>query len=110
MREALESLILVLAPFAPHIAAELGSTLIPKIDIEKVSWPQFNPKLIYSKEVLIVIQINGKVRQKLLVPENIDEEELKNRVLKDKKVKEWTNGEPPRKIIVVPKKLVNIVI
>ncbi len=110
LREALESLILVLAPFAPHIASELGSTLNPEIDIEKTSWPQFDPELIRSEEILIVVQINGKVRQKLSVPESIDDEALKSRVLEDEKVKEWTNDKPPRKIIVVPKKLVNIVV
>jgi leucyl-tRNA synthetase len=110
LREALESLVLVLAPFAPHIAAELGSILSPEIDIEKVSWPQFNPELIRSEEILIVIQVNGKVRQKLSVPESIDDETLKSRALEDEKIKEWTNNKPPRKIIVVPKKLVNIVV
>jgi leucyl-tRNA synthetase len=110
LREALESLVLVLAPFAPHIASELGSTLSPGIDIEKVSWPQFNPELIRSEEILIIVQVNGKVRQKLSVPEGIDDEKLKSRALEDEKIKEWTNGKPPRKIIVVPKKLVNIVV
>ncbi len=110
LREALESLVLVLAPFAPHIASELGSILSPEIDIEKVTWPQFNPELIRSEEILIVVQVNGKVRLKLSVPEGIDDETLKGRVLEDEKIKEWTNDKPPRKIIVVPKKLVNIVV
>ena len=110
MREALETLVLVLTPFAPHIAAELGSTLNPEIDIEKVAWPQFNPELIRSEEILIVVQVNGKVRQKLSVPEGIDDETLKSRALEDEKIKEWTNDKSPRKIIVVPKKLVNIVV
>ncbi len=110
LREALESLILVLAPFAPHIASELGSTLSPEVNIEKVSWPKFDPELIRSEEILIVVQINGKVRQKLSVSESIDDKTLKSLALEDEKVKEWTNGKSPKKIIVVPKKLVNIVV
>jgi leucyl-tRNA synthetase len=110
LREALESLVLVLAPFAPHIAAELGSILSPEIDIEKVSWPEFDPEIIRSEEIVIVVQVNGKVRQKFSVPENIDEETLKARILGDEKIKEWTKDKLPKKIIVVPKKLVNVVI
>ncbi len=110
LREALESLVLVLAPFAPHIAAELGSVLNPEIDIEKVSWPEFDPELIRAEEVVIVVQVNGKVRQKFSVPENIDEETLKTRILEDEKIKEWTKDKIPKKIIVVPKKLVNVVV
>ncbi len=110
LREALEALVLMLAPFAPHIASELGSTLQPEIDIEKVSWPKYVPELIRSEEIIIVVQVNGKVRQKISVLESIDDEALKTRVLNDEKVKEWTKEETPRKIIIVPKKLINIVV
>ncbi|MEC7640919.1 MAG: leucine--tRNA ligase, partial [Nitrospinota bacterium] len=110
LREAAESLIKVLSPFAPHIAAEMGSLLGYGTVVDDSSWPQYNEDLIRAEELLIVVQVNGKVRQRLSVHAGIGEEELKSRVLEDAKIGEHTQGKSVKKIIVVPNKLVNIVV
>jgi len=69
-----------------------------------------NEEFLKADEIEIVIQVNGKVRQKLSVPAEIDEESLKAQSLEDPRIQEWTNGKEVKKVIVVPKKLVNIVV
>ncbi len=109
LREALESLVLLLSAFGPHIAEELWSALGHSQTTDKTSWPRFNEEWIRSDEVLIVIQVNGKVRHKITVSENADEDVLKAKVQDEPKVKEWIEGKQIKKIIVVPNKLVNLV-
>ena len=76
----------------------------------KAGWPEYNKKYLRTDEIEIVIQVNGKVRQKLSVAEGIDEESLKAKSLEDPRIQEWTDGKEVKKVIVVPKKLVNIVV
>jgi leucyl-tRNA synthetase len=73
-------------------------------------WPDYNETLTHTDEMLIVLQVNGKVRQKISVPSGISEDDLKIRSLEDPKIQEWAQGKEIKKIIVIPKKLVNIVI
>tara|TARA_B100000686_G_scaffold320175_1_gene371565 strand:- start:15395 stop:17893 length:2499 start_codon:yes stop_codon:yes gene_type:complete len=108
--EALENLALTLSPFAPHIASEMWSSLHPGGQVHNARWPNFDPEVAKAEEILIVVQVNGKVRQRLAVSADIGQEELKFLALADEKVREWTQDKDPRKVIVVPKKLVNIVI
>jgi leucyl-tRNA synthetase len=110
VREAMQSLVLLISPFAPHIAEEMWSLLGNSDTVIKSTWPNFSDELIRSEEILIVLQINGKVRHKISVPENIDKDELQTLALNDPKVLDWTQDKPVKKVIVVPKKLVNIVI
>jgi leucyl-tRNA synthetase len=110
MREALETLILTLSPFAPHIAEEMAIEMgLPK-NLGQWAWPQYNETLTQTDEMLIVLQVNGKVRQKIYVASGISEDDLKNRSLEDPKIQEWTQNKEIKKVIVIPKKLVNIVI
>ena len=109
-REAIETLILVLSPFAPHIAEEMGGQLGLKSSVNESSWPEYNESLTRSDEMLIVVQVNGKVRQKLTVASDIQKDELQSLCLADSKIKEMTDGKEIKKVIVVPKKLVNIVV
>jgi leucyl-tRNA synthetase len=109
-KEAVETIVLLLAPFAPHICEELWQRLGHKPGIFKNPWPQHNPEFIQTDVVTIVVQVNGKVRSKLDVPASTTEEELKKAVLADEKTKTWIGTKPVRKIIVVPKKLINIVV
>jgi len=110
VREALETLILTLSPFAPHIAEELGSLIGLSKTLDQITWPQYIEALTQTDEMLIVLQVNGKVRQKISVESGISDDDLKTRSLEDLKIKEWTQGKEIKKVIVIPKKLVNIVV
>ena len=110
LREALETLILTLSPFAPHIAEELGSLIGLSKTLDQITWPQYIEALTQTDEMLIVLQVNGKVRQKISVESCISDDDLKIRSLEDLKIKEWTQGKEVKKVIVIPKKLVNIVV
>jgi leucyl-tRNA synthetase len=109
LREAFDALILLLSPFAPHIAEEMWSRLGCEMSLGLVSWPVFNEALMQTEEMLIVVQVNGKVRHRIMVPTSADEEAVKARVLGDPKIREQMKDKEMRKIIVVPGKLVNIV-
>ncbi|MGL5531008.1 MAG: hypothetical protein ACRDCZ_03325, partial [Culicoidibacterales bacterium] len=74
------------------------------------TWPTFDPSKLIESEIQLVVQVNGKVRAKLLVAADISKEELEAVALADSKVQEYTAGKELRKVIVVPKKLVNIVV
>jgi len=110
LREALETLTLTLSPFAPHIAEELASMIGFSETLDRATWPQYIEALTQTDEMLIVLQVNGKVRQKISVASGISNDELETRALEDLKIKEWTQGKQIKKVIVVPKKLVNIVV
>ena len=110
LREAMDTLILLLAPFAPHIAEEMWEQMGHSGTTHKAAWPAHNEEFLKADEIEIVIQVNGKVRQKLSVPAGIDEESLKAQSLADPRIQEWTDGKEVKKVIVVPKKLVNIVV
>jgi leucyl-tRNA synthetase len=109
-KEAIETLILLLSPFAPHIAEEMWEQMGHSGTIHQAAWPKHNEEFLKADEIEIVVQVNGKVRQKFLVSESIDEASLKEKSLGDPRIQEWTNGKEVKKVIVVPKKLVNIVV
>jgi leucyl-tRNA synthetase len=108
-RETLESLVLLLAPFVPHVAEELWEALGKKESITKASWPEFEQEAIAEEEIVIVIQVNGKLRDRLVVPVSTGEEEIKTIALTSPKVRRHIDGKEVKKTIFVPQKLVNIV-
>ena len=110
MREALESMVLLLAPFAPHIAEEMWYSLgyIKSVHLE--NWPKYDEGAIKEEEITIVVQLNGKVRDRMLVPANITADEMKEYVLQQAKIQELISGKQVVKVIPVPGKLVNIVV
>ncbi len=108
--ESISVLIRLLAPFSPHIAEELWTKLNGNDSIHKQNWPELDTSALSKDTFELVIQINGKVRQKINVPANLDKEELKNLALKDDISKKWLEGKSPKRVIVVKGKLVNIVI
>jgi len=110
LREAMDTLILLLSPFAPHIAEEMWEQMGHSETTHQTAWPEYNEEFLKADEIEIVVQVNGKVRQKFLVSESIDEASLKEKSLEDPRIQEWTNGKEVKKVIVVPKKLVNIVV
>lgn len=113
IREALESLILMLAPFAPHTAEELYSVLVGNdngILANEARFPEYREELAKADEIEIPVQINGKLRSRVFASPDASNEDLEKLALADEKVVEQTSGKQIVKIIVVPKRLVNIVI
>ncbi|MDD5561496.1 MAG: leucine--tRNA ligase [Candidatus Omnitrophica bacterium] len=109
-KEVFLNLVIMLSPIAPHFSEELWQILGNKESIFKAAWPAYNPKLLIEENVELVIQINGKLRSKLQVPRGISEDELKELVFKDDKLAVWLGSKQPKRFIVVPQKLVNIVV
>ncbi len=110
LKSALETLTLLLAPFAPHFAEELWEGLGHGPSIASVPWPVHDPEAIKESEITIVVQVNGKVRSKLLLSAGVSDSEIEAAALADPKVKEYTDGRPPKKVIIVQRKLVNVVV
>ncbi|HLV09476.1 MAG TPA: leucine--tRNA ligase [Halanaerobiales bacterium] len=108
--ETIRNLILLLAPFAPHMAEELWSLLGNNNYVYREKWPEYDEKALKKDTVTIVVQINGRVRDKIQVDAEIAEEELREKVLKSPKVKNYTEEQDIKKIIVIPGKLVNLVV
>ncbi len=109
-RSALEPFVLLLSPFAPHMAEELWRALGHIDTLAYERWPKYDPALTKADEIEVPVQINGKVRVRLTVPSGIDEETLKATALADARVRDALGGKEVRKVIVVPRKLVNIVV
>lgn len=110
VRFGLEKLVLLLAPFAPHIAEELWQALGKESSVHLESWPTYDEKALEQDEVTVVIQVNGKVRGRVNLPKDMPQEELKPLVLEEKRVQDFIAGKEIVKFIVVPNKLVNIVV
>ncbi len=109
LREALETVVLLLSPFAPHLAEELWQALGHAPSIFDSPWPRYDAELVRAEEVLIVVQVNGKVRGRLTVPADMPREDLERLALGDERVRTFVPGHP-KKVVVVPGKLVNIVV
>jgi leucyl-tRNA synthetase len=109
LKEALEILILVLAVFVPHLADELWEGLGHEGATLRAPWPAFDPELAAEEELEIPVQVNGKLRARVLVRASAEDDEIRQRALDEPKVREHLNGLKVIKVIVVPKKLVNIV-
>jgi len=109
-RSAIEMFVLLLSPFAPHLAEELWEKLGHKQSLAYESCPQYDEVKTAVETVEMVVQINGKVRSKFAVPINMDEDELKKLVLADQNVKRHLDGKQVVKIVVVKNKLVSLVV
>jgi leucyl-tRNA synthetase len=112
---AMRTFLILLNPFAPHVSSELWERLSTEFgdaggDVTHQSWPAYDERLLIEDEVEIVIQINGKLRDRMKMPIVATEEELKAVALSNPKVQDRIAGRAVRKVIVVPKKLVNIVV
>ena len=108
--DAIQMLILMLAPITPHMCEELWQLLGSKESIVNAPWPVFDEKKLVQDEITIVIQIDSKVRSKVTVPADISNEDLKKIVLDDAKVKDRLKDKQIKKFIIVPKKLANLVL
>ena len=109
-REAAQTLTLLMAPFAPHLAEELWDLLGGSYSVHQQRWPQWDEALISGDTVTLVIQVNGKVRDRIEVPADIDEASAQALALNSEAVQRHLDGLQPRRVIVVPGKLVNVVV
>ncbi len=108
--EIMEPFILLLSPFAPHLAEELWAKLGYSRTLAYEPWPVCDGSYLVEREEEVAFQVTGKVRSRSMVPVDISEEELKARALQDEKVKQWIEGKKIHKVIVIQHRLVNIVV
>jgi leucyl-tRNA synthetase len=108
--EAVKTLMLLLAPTAPHLAEELWQQTGHDYSIHNQPWPKWDPELAEDEEITLVVQVNGKLRDRVTAPASINEAEAKNIALNSARVKNHLEGRETVKVIYVPGKLVNIVV
>jgi leucyl-tRNA synthetase len=108
--EILKPLLVLLAPFAPHVTEELWEALGEKSSIHTAEWPKFNNEYLVESSFTYPISINGKTRTQLEFDINADVKDIEAAVLNNEIVLKWTNGEKPKKVIVVKNRIVNVVI
>jgi leucyl-tRNA synthetase len=107
-RAVLEPFVLLLAPFAPHLAEELWTILGHQPSVSHQPWPVFDPALVVSDRLEIPIQVNGKLRGRVEVEADASGQEIE--ALARGRVTEWLQGKDPKKVIYVEKKLINFVV
>ena len=110
IQEALESVILMLAPIVPHFCHALWDHLGHEGAVMDASWPEVDESALIQDSILIVLQVNGKLRDKIEVPKNMSKEDLERNALENEAVKRFSDGKTVRKVIVVPGRLVNVVV
>lgn len=108
--EAIESLIIMLSPFVPHISFEMWEMIGKVQDLSTVEWPKVDENALVVSEIEVVLQINGKIRDKIMIAPDLSPDEMKNIALESPRVQELIAGKEIVKCIAVPKKLINIVI
>jgi leucyl-tRNA synthetase len=113
-RELLEPLVIMLAPYAPHVAEEVWELLAgpgrktPSVFGQR--WPAYDERLTTAGDVEIAVQVNGKLRSRLTVPRGLAQDDVVARALADESVKRFVDGQPVRKVIYVQDRLLNLVI
>ena len=109
-REVLEKLVLILSPFAPHISEELWLQLGHEGGVSTAAYPAFDESFLVEASHEYPVSINGKVRAKLSFPIDQDVKEIEVAVLANDVVQKWTEGKPPKKVIIVPGRIINVVV
>jgi leucyl-tRNA synthetase len=109
-REAVEAILLLVSPMVPHIAEELWQALGQPTLLSEVPWPQPQAEALAVSTLTVVVQVNGKVRSRLTVPAAATETDIENLALADPVIAKWLKGQPPKKVILARRKLVNIVV
>ena len=109
-RQGLETVILLLAPFVPHVASELWQEIGHNGRLDQVPWPSYSTEALEEENLLIVVQVNGKVRGKITVPADVTQERIETDALSDPKVANLLDGKKVRRVVYVPRRLVNIVL
>ena len=109
-RDVIERVLKMLAPFAPHMTEELWYELGFKDSVHKQAWPKHDSKIVQEKMITLVVQINGRMRDKIEVENNLSEKKVKETALSREKIKKWIKGKEIKKTIFVPNQLINFVI
>ena len=109
-KSVVEKFVLILAPFSPHITEEIWEKLGHKDSLAFEPWPEYDRELIKEKEIELAVQVNGKIRDRIVVAAETDEEQIKQKALGSEKVIAAIAGKEPKKIIVIKSRLVNIVV
>lgn len=110
LTDAVRKLVLMLAPFAPHMTEELWTAMGGEGSVHGQPWPEYDEKALVKDEVEVVLQINGKVRDKITVPREISQPELESLVMASERIQRFIEGREIVKIVLIPQKLVNIVV
>ena len=110
IREGIETIITILAPFTPHIGEELWTMIGKEGSVFNISWPSYDESALVQDEVEVIVQVNGKLRAKVSMDANISREDMEKVAMEDAKVQAAIEGKDVVKVIAVPKKLVNIVV
>ena len=110
LREAIEKTIMLLAPFVPHVTEELWVSIGKSGSVHDQAWPSYDENALIKDEIEIAVLINGKVRDRIIIPSGISEEEIRIKVLEAQKIKDLIQGKEVVKVVAVPGKLVNIVV
>ncbi len=110
IKEGIETIVTILAPFTPHIGEELWTMIGKEGSVFDISWPKYDETALVKDEVEVVVQVNGKVRGKLTVGANVSRDEMQELAMADEKIKALVEGKTIVKVVAVPKKLVNIVV
>ena len=109
-RELIEPLVIMLAPYGPHIAEEMWSVLGHDSSVFEARWPSYDERLASAGDVEIAVQVNGKLRSRLMVPRGMAEKDVLARVLADEAVKKFVDGQKVKKVVFVQDRLVNLVV
>ena len=108
--EAIEALVVMINPMVPHLAEELWQGLGHPTMLTEQSWPEADPALLVDDTLTIAIQINGKLRSSIEMPRDTDKDGVEAAALADDRIRNLLDGSTPRKVIVVPNRIVNIVV
>jgi leucyl-tRNA synthetase len=110
VKAGLERIIIMLYPFVPHVTSELWEALGHRDPLHTATWPQYSETALEEEKLLIVVQVNGKVRGKITVSADMEQSRIESQALQDHKVRTFLDGKTVQKVIHVPRKLVNIVV
>ena len=110
IKEAVEALVLMLSPFAPHMCEELWERTGHAGDLSTARWPVYDSEVARADEVVVPVQVNGRVRARLTVPAATSEQDLRERALADPAVRRHTVGKTVQTVVVAKGKLVNVVV
>jgi len=110
VREAVDAMVVLLHPIVPHITEELWSALGHRESLVTISWPTYTEKALEKETRLVVVQVNGKVRSRIEIPVSYDDQEIQDQALGDERVRRFIDDKAIKRVIVVQKKLVNVVV
>ena len=110
LREAIDALVVMLSPFAPHTSEELWERLGHAGGLSTVAWPSYDEQVAKAEEIVVPVQVNGKLRSRLTLPAETSETDMRERALADPAVKAYTEGKTIKTVVVAKGRLINVVV